>query len=121
MIHSMFSVYDQKAEAFLPPFMMPKAQQAQRIFSDCVNSSDHQFAAHPEDYTLFHIGNFDDESGVLHPKPTPTSMGLGLEYVIQAQSPGQTDFIGEGNGAEIRTQQGEPSIQPGSESGDTKK
>lgn len=126
MIHSVFSVYDAKADAFLPPFILPRAQMAQRVFGDCVNSRTHQFHSHPEDYTLFHLGNFDDESGRLSPKETPTSMGLGIEYVNEAQSE-HTDWIDEAtegrpNGKEIRQQQAlEPHILTSPESGNSKK
>ena len=35
---------------------------ATRTFGDCVNNEEHQFGMHPEDYTLFEIAIFDDES-----------------------------------------------------------
>lgn len=83
MIHSVFSIYDEKAEAFLPPFILPKTEMAQRVFGDCINSADHQFSKHPSDYTLFHMGNFDDEKGefIRHPN-TKQSLGNGVEYVV---------------------------------------
>lgn len=63
MKHRVFAVYDVAAGANLPPFMMPRDQQAIRAFTDCVNSPSHQFGAHPKDYTLFFIGTFDDSTG----------------------------------------------------------
>lgn len=63
MKHRVFCVYDVAAGANLPPFMMPRDQQAIRAFTDCVNSASHQFGAHPHDYTLFFIGTFDDTTG----------------------------------------------------------
>lgn len=82
MIHSVFSVHDAKADAFLPPFILPKTEMAQRVFSDCVNSPDHQFGKHPEDYTLFHLGTFDDENGLHTPhRNTKQSLGNGVEYL----------------------------------------
>jgi hypothetical protein len=81
MIYEVFSVYDAKAEAFLPPFILPKQAQAKRAFSQCVNSPDHQFGANPDDYTLFSLGNFNDEDGqhLLH--RAKQSLGNGVEYV----------------------------------------
>lgn len=80
MIYGMFSVYDSKAEAFLPPFILPKTSMAQRTFADCANSETHQFGTNPEDYTLMKLGNWDDESAKFEALPTPESLGLALEY-----------------------------------------
>ncbi len=63
MKHCMFSIFDEKALAYLPPFILPTVEMAVRTFGDCVNSDDHQFGAHPQDYTLFQIGSFDDSIG----------------------------------------------------------
>lgn len=60
MKQNVFAIYDSKANAYLSPFFLPTVGMAVRVFSDCVNSKDHQFGAHPEDYTLFHLGIFDD-------------------------------------------------------------
>lgn len=114
MIHSMFSVYDQKADAYLPPWIMPRVSMAQRVFGDCVNSSDHQFSHHPEDYTLFHLGDWDDETGEFRSLPSgKRSLGLALEYVKVQTDARQMDLIeateGSTNGAAKR---GSDSLQP---------
>jgi len=102
MIHNVFTIFDAKAEAYLPPFILPKTSMAKRTFSDCVNSADHQFGAHPEDYTLFTIGTFDDETAQYNLLLTPESLGLGIEYVVKQPDTQQMDMIGDTNGAEIR-------------------
>jgi len=84
MILKVFSVYDSKAEAYLPPFFMQSEGQARRIFGDCCNDEGHQFGKHPEDYTLFEIAEFDDGSAVVTPSKTPMSFGLGLEYISES-------------------------------------
>jgi hypothetical protein len=61
----LFSIHDVKAGAYLPPFTLPTTQMAKRTFADTVNDRNHSFSKHPEDYTLFHIGEFDDESGMI--------------------------------------------------------
>ncbi len=60
MMLQIFTIYDEKAHAYLPPFFLPHIGQATRTFSDCINSADHQFGKHPHDYTLFALGHFDD-------------------------------------------------------------
>ncbi|AJK28272.1 putative nonstructural protein [Eel River basin pequenovirus] len=54
------TVFDQKADAYLPPFFLPNEQMAQRAFMDSVGDTNHAFCAHPEDYTLHLVGRFDD-------------------------------------------------------------
>lgn len=56
MMQKIFTIYDSKAHAYLPPFFLPEAGMAVRVFSDCVNDKSHQFSKHPGDYTLFQIG-----------------------------------------------------------------
>lgn len=63
MIKKVFSVYDEKAEAYLPPFFLDTVGLAVRAITDCVNDPKHQFGAHSSDYTLFLIADFDDASG----------------------------------------------------------
>lgn len=81
MIYEVFSVHDSKAEAFLPPFILPMQAQAIRVFENCINSDDHQFGVNPHDYTLFRLGNFDDSSGQFLLARTIESLGNGVEFI----------------------------------------
>ena len=114
MIHEVFTVHDAKADAFLPPWIVPKAQMAQRVFSDCISSNDHQFAKHPEDYTLFCLGNFDDATGKYDLLKAPLSLGNGVEYVRQEDMFGKETDNGQ---AQIPFGDDSP-IQPSTEGGD---
>jgi hypothetical protein len=80
MKHSIFSVFDEKAMAYLPPFVMHREEMAMRVFSDCVNDSDHAFGKHPSDYTLFCLGGFDDGTGVITGGKART-LGNGLIFL----------------------------------------
>lgn len=84
----MFTIYDSKAFAYLPPFYLHKEEMAQRAFGECVNSKEHQFGKHPQDYTLFKVGVFDDETAVCVTF-APESLGNGLEHL----KPKNTDNI----------------------------
>lgn len=75
-----FSVYDKKAEAFLPPFYLHKTAQAVRAFADCVNDPKHQFGANPDDYTLFMLGEFEDMTAEFT-IAVPESLGNGITFV----------------------------------------
>lgn len=65
MIVKAFSVYDEKAAAFMPPFFMTTAGQAVRAFSDAVTGKDSDLARHPEDYSLYVVGEFNQGTGAL--------------------------------------------------------
>jgi len=75
-----FSVYDSKAEAYLPPFFLPQLGQGTRVFANAANDPNHQFGANPEDYTLFNIGTFDDDTAIIETMLTPKSLGTAQEF-----------------------------------------
>ncbi len=81
MKHRVFAIFDSKARAYLPPFFMPEAGQATRVFSDMVNSEEHAFGKHPEDYTLFEIGTFDDRSGYVSMLKEHITHGVGVAFL----------------------------------------
>lgn len=57
------SVYDSKVSAYAPPFPAKTRGEAIRIFSDAVRDPSTLLSKHPEDYRLFLLGEFDDNSG----------------------------------------------------------
>ncbi len=75
-----YTVHDVKAETFMPPFFVPSKGLAIRAFEDCVNSKDHHFGKHPADYTLFHLGSFDTDTGEFD-LIDKQSVGNGVEFV----------------------------------------
>lgn len=83
MIHFVFAVHDAKAKAYLPPFILPTKEMAKRTFSDCVNDFKHAFGRHPYDYTLFHLGMFDDSRATYALEKAPMTMGNGVEYKVE--------------------------------------
>lgn len=93
MEHKIFSIFDEKAKGFLPPFIFHNENMAKRIFADCVNDPNHQFGKHPEDYHLFEIGTFDDVLGRVKPHETIEFHGIGLNYL--SPSEGSIPFLEE--------------------------
>lgn len=93
-----YSIYDAAAGAFTRPFFMQTDQQAQRAFLDLVNTEGEMVNKHPEDYTLFKIGNFNELSGEFGDVHN-LKLLTGLEAVIpKSKQPGQLDFVEETNG-----------------------
>lgn len=83
-----FSVYDSKVQAYMQPFFATTVGAATRSFSDACLNEESQFAKHPEDYTLFQVGEFDDSEGGFLAFPAAVSLGNALEYVAKAAEPG---------------------------------
>lgn len=78
---SVFSVYDSKTDAFMQPIFLQTKPAAIRAITDCVQDPTHQFAAHPEDYTLFYLGQFDDSNGTFDLEKTPISLCVCIELL----------------------------------------
>lgn len=74
-----FSIFDSKVERFIQPFFDVTTGAAIRAFGDAVNDGSTAFNKHAEDYTLFHVGIFDQELGRFE-KMEPVSLGTALTY-----------------------------------------
>lgn len=59
----MTAVYDAATKVYSQPFYVRTRPEAIRSFSDSVNGKETSFHLHPEDYTLFCIGEYDDNLG----------------------------------------------------------
>ena len=64
-MQKIYVLYDSKSETYTPPTVNPARGQALRSFSDAVNGDKKTsvLASHPEDFTLFEIGDFDPKTG----------------------------------------------------------
>lgn len=62
-----FSVYDSKALTFSHPHVQPNSDVAVRAFAQAANSPGNAISDHPDDYSLFQVGIFDDETGIISP------------------------------------------------------
>lgn len=71
MTHKLFLIRDSKSETFNPPFAARTHGEAERYFRTLVNNKETSIAKFPEDYDLYFIGDFDDQSGKLAPLDTP--------------------------------------------------
>ena len=79
-----FSIYDSKAEAYIIPFFAPTTGIAIRNFATAAMDPNHQFHIHAGDYTLFEIGEFDQQTGQLTKRDAFVNLGLAL--AVQATS-----------------------------------
>jgi len=68
----LFAVLDNKMELYLAPITARNIAVAVRIFETAVLSQGHDFNTHPDDYSLWLIGEFDQSSGEVKSLPAKT-------------------------------------------------
>jgi len=81
-----FTVYDSKAEAYLQPFFLKTKAMAIREITDAANNPEHQFGKYPQDYVLFHIGSYNEDTATITQDKT-TSLGVVIEFKTQIEMP----------------------------------
>jgi len=73
------TVKDRAADAYGRPMFVPSTGVAIRSFSDEINrnNADNQLFNHPDDFDLYELGEFDDNTGLfaLHEQPKLLSLG----------------------------------------------
>jgi len=80
MIVTVFSIFDEKAETYSPPFFMPQIGQGIRWFSDLVKDPSTHISKHPSDYKLYKIGEFNDVTSEIV-SCNPVFLSNGIEHV----------------------------------------
>jgi len=73
------TVKDRAADAYGRPMFVPSAGVAIRSFSDEINrnNAENQLFNHPDDFDLYELGEFDDNTALftLHEQPKLLSLG----------------------------------------------
>lgn len=86
-VQRVYAVYDMKMKLFLAPFVTRNSAVATRMFADSVNGENNVVAKHPEDFALYQIGEFDEESGLLV-STQPVNLGLASQFVNETKGNG---------------------------------
>lgn len=76
---SFYSIYDSRAAAYLPPITARNDGTAVRMFHSAVQDPSTDFAKWSDDYALFHLGDFDDETGKIEPNNSPRVLITGTQ------------------------------------------
>lgn len=74
-------VKDRATEAFGQPFFVKHVNEALRSFADEVNRDGSSLAAHPDDYDLYVVGEFDDQAGTVGVSDGPVIVARGKDLV----------------------------------------
>jgi len=66
-----YTVRDSKAGFYGPPFYLRTHGEAERTFQQLANDPKTNVFTYPEDYDLYHLGEFDDQTGKANIIDTP--------------------------------------------------
>jgi len=78
---NIFSIYDEKSQAYNSPFFQSAVGQALRSFCDLAKDDKTTISRHPEDYSLYHIGEFDDSTSKIISYNEPRFLARATEYL----------------------------------------
>jgi len=71
MILKMFAIRDSKAEFYNQPFFQKTHGEAERNFRSLATDEKSQISKYPEDFDLYYLGEYDDQTGQMNPQKTP--------------------------------------------------
>ncbi|WNK13720.1 MAG: nonstructural protein [Microvirus sp.] len=80
---SCFTVYDTKSAIFANPFVSQNKMTALRDFQQAANDPQSQISNYPEDFILFEIGTFDENTGSISPM-LPVNLGSADQFTIRS-------------------------------------
>jgi len=75
----LMATFDAKVGLFIHQFFVRSNAEGMRIFADEVARPESQLGAHPEDFSLFRLGEVDQTSGALLPELAPVQLVTALE------------------------------------------
>lgn len=80
-VHKVISVFDTAAQVFARPFFVTATGQAIRDFTDEINreAQDNPLFRHPDDFILYQLGEFDDETGSIRSSEIPSVLVRGKD------------------------------------------
>lgn len=99
---NVFAVYDGKASFFGRPFFEQTDASAIRVFADAVNDGNpnNMWNRHPEDYSLWRVGSFDDALGKLEAcMPESLVTGSAIRDLRADSSGAQLEMFSQKNDA----------------------
>jgi hypothetical protein len=82
-----FAVRDRAIDAFGTPFFMQANGQAIRSFNNEINKgeADNQISAHPEDFDLYSLGEFETDNGSWQ-TTQPRQIAIGKDQKIPKEN-----------------------------------
>ncbi len=86
-----YTIYDVAAGTYSRPYYTGSDGEATRAFKDIATDAEHPIGAHPEDYTLYRTGSFNDSTGKMEGEQLE-KLTTGLQCVHQDRNPDQAQL-----------------------------
>jgi len=83
MKHEIFAILDMKVEAYHKPFFANSEGEAKRMIIETAKDEQTTFHKYPEDFQLFHLGNYNDSTAKIESNELPILLGNVLEIYTQ--------------------------------------
>lgn len=83
MKRAIVAIKDRASNGFGQPFFVAAIGQAIRSFQDEINRAapDNDLNKHPDDFDLYQLGIFDDDTGSIEVMTPPMQIGIGKNFV----------------------------------------
>lgn len=79
-LHKVFVLKDTKSASYGPPFTMETKGLAIRMIEDGVSSGQPVWAKHPQDFSLFEIGEYNPDTAEVKMYETKNCIGLVQDF-----------------------------------------
>lgn len=90
MKYQMYSIFDLKVGVYHPPICFRSPGEAIRTFVSSANSGDSLLSKYPRDFSLYHLGSWDDETAAYQVLPEPAFIGVLADLIgYESQSHNQ--------------------------------
>ena len=76
------AIYDKKAQSFLAPYFYSNLAEAERAFIGLLARGDSTPAQWPEDFDLYHLGDYSPSSGALRSLDHPSIVITGQSAIM---------------------------------------
>ena len=84
MKHFVYAIFDRASGVYDRPFPAISDKAAERSFGDLVADSNTTVGRHPDDFTLFRIGSYNDNNGKLEGE-VPEKIANGAELYARGE------------------------------------
>ena len=81
MKQEMYAIHDNKASFFMTPWPCRNVGIARREFASVCANKDTSMGKFPADYTLYHVGEYDDNTAIVKSLTPPVRIADGVEIL----------------------------------------
>lgn len=80
-----YAIFDMASGTYEKPFFSPADDIVKREFLNVATAADHPINRHPKDYSLWRLGNFDDNTGLIQDEVNEC-LCTALEVISQSRT-----------------------------------